>query len=157
QKVAAHAYVDRAPAITVQRARDGPAPPLHVTRKMRQNARTIHRRIEPAGHRQDGVPDSFRFESAYRQPMPEPVFRIDARMGRVGSAGLLVSAGKTHEAVHALDGPAALDKLGRQVVQKPWMGWLLPHAAEVIWSADDAGPEMVLPQAIDQDTCAERV
>src|SRR5579875_3826331 len=72
------------------------------------------------------------------------------RIGGVHARILAVSGGHHHQPVHVLEAPAVFDELDRQPVQQFRMRGWVAYSTEVTGRADDAGPEMMLPQTIDQ-------
>jgi hypothetical protein len=59
--------------------------------------------------------------------------------------------------MHRLDRPAALDEAAGQPVEQLRMGGRLSQAPEIARRAHEALPEMVLPEAVDQDARRERM
>src|SRR4051794_35487329 len=49
------------------------------------------------------------------------------------------------------------NELGRQPVEELGMAWFGAHLAEVVGGGDEAGAKMLLPDAIDQDACRQRL
>src|SRR4051794_33909979 len=59
--------------------------------------------------------------------------------------------------MYFLDRPALLDELSRQIVEQLGMRRRRAHDAEVVGSANDAVAKVMLPEAIDENACAEWV
>ena len=59
--------------------------------------------------------------------------------------------------MHLLDAPATVHELHGQPVEQLWMGRWIAHRAEVVQRADDAAPEVVVPDAIDDHARCEWV
>ena len=62
-----------------------------------------------------------------------------------------------HLPMQALDGPAAADKDGRQVVEQIGMRGRIAAHAEIAGRAHQPGPEMMQPDAIDDHAGGKRV
>src|SRR5262249_4955330 len=73
-------------------------------------------------------------------------------------AGILAVSGRQHhQSMKVLETPAALDQFDGQPIEQLRMRGGIAHCAEVAGRGDDAGAEMMLPQAIDEDTGCQRI
>src|SRR5262245_54229496 len=59
--------------------------------------------------------------------------------------------------MHRLDAPAAFDKVASEVIEQFGMAWSRARLTQIIWSGDDSGAKVVLPDAIDHDAGEEGI
>ena len=113
--------------------------------------------IKLAADSEDAIADGLGVEPALVRAPEEIVVRVGREVFGVGHTAELVSAGQGNLADQLLHRPAVRHEAARQVVEQFRMRRALAGRAEVVWRADDALAEKVLPNAVGHDAGRERV
>ena len=124
---------------------------------IRPDARSAHGLVQEPGHVQGLVPEDLRVEAEARAPGQQAVVRVDLELTGPDVGVLAVGAAEHQPLVHGLHVPAALHEGHGEPVQQLGVTRPLALVPEVVRGGDDAGPEEVLPGAVDPDPRGERV
>src|SRR2546423_1257992 len=83
------------------------------------------------------------------------LLRGEGRSG--GQVLLLISAAEQDQAMQRLHAEAVFDELIGEPVEELGMSGTAAHAAKIVRGGDDAGSEMILPDAIDHHARRQRI
>ena len=113
--------------------------------------------VQPVGDVEEGVAEGLELELAGAAAPEQAVGRVFLQGLGPGLGALLPGLRADEVAVECLDGPAVVDEPGGQVIQQLGVGGLFPGGAEVVRRGDEAGAEVVLPDAVDEDAGGEGI
>ena len=107
--------------------------------------------LEGAGDGEERIVELLEIEAADRgAPKVAIVGILLGVLGVVGGA-LLVGGAEDDEAVEFFDGPTVFNEAAREVVEEFGVAGWGGHVAEVVGGGDEAGAEVLLPDAVDED------
>ena len=122
-----------------------------------RDGEAAYRSIEPAGGEEHVVAQGFDIEAAAVGAPEEAVLRVNGAGGGVVGGGLLVGGGEEDAAVEFFERPAGGDEVDGEGIEEFGMGGQIAAEAEVAGGGDEAGAEVVHPDAVDEDAGGERV
>ena len=113
--------------------------------------------IEIARQGKEGVAGFLEVESLAVHFPKQPVVRVQLRAAALALAALLIRAGKEDEPMQLLQGPPLIHEAGGEIIEQFRMCRRVGPQTKITRCADQARPEMMQPDAIDQHARGERV